>query len=49
MIREKHKLKVKAIPKRRADNGKGSRHGHGYPGPMDKKLPLVQGAYSTKG
>ena len=33
----------KAIPKRRANNGKRSRHGHGCPSPRDKKLPPVQG------
>src|SRR6218665_1189142 len=37
-----------AIPKRRANNGKGSRHGHCCPSPRDKELPPVQGAKRTK-
>src|SRR6218665_1614058 len=47
MIGEKHELK--AIPKRRGNNGKRSRHGHGCPSPRDIMLPPIRGAKRTKG
>src|SRR6218665_3465038 len=40
MIREKHELRWKAIPKRRGNNGKRSRHGHGCPSSRDKSSRL---------
>src|SRR6218665_3751934 len=49
MIGEKHELKVEGDSKRRGNNGKRSRHGHGCPSPRDKKLPPVHGAQRTKG
>src|SRR6218665_3786492 len=32
----------KAIPKRKDNNGNGSKYGHGCPNPRDKELPPVQ-------
>src|SRR6218665_1858291 len=50
MIGEKHELKVEgAIPNRRGNNSKRSKHSHGCPSPMDIKLLPIHGAKRTKG
>ena len=35
--------------KRRGNNGKRSRHGHGYPSPRDKELPACPGSVEDEG